>query len=191
MDLHLKDRVVLVTGAAQGLGKSIAMMLAEEGARVGVHYRRDPEKAEAVVDEIRRHFGGKGHSDLSAAELFGELAQKWHVYMLHVPYHGGGRAAEDERICESWRPLLGQNLIQLQEPKAAVDVILGCIALAAQTRDLDGYLSDMKDRGQSAARIGHVRDALENVRGALVPVDAAGLPARSSGKAPKTRGQRL
>ena len=59
MDLHLQDRVVLVTGASQGLGKTNALMLAEEGARVAVNYRRHPEKAQAVVGQIRER--GRGN----------------------------------------------------------------------------------------------------------------------------------
>jgi 3-oxoacyl-[acyl-carrier protein] reductase len=57
MDLHLKDKVVLVTGASHGLGKTVALMLAEEGARVGVNYRRNPEKAEEVLREIAARGG--------------------------------------------------------------------------------------------------------------------------------------
>jgi 3-oxoacyl-[acyl-carrier protein] reductase len=57
MDLHLKEKVVLVTGASHGLGKTIALMLAEEGARVGVNYRRSPEKAEEVVRQIAARWG--------------------------------------------------------------------------------------------------------------------------------------
>ena len=57
MDLHLQGKVILVTGASQGLGKTIALMLAEEGARVGVNYRRNPDKAAAVVREIADRFG--------------------------------------------------------------------------------------------------------------------------------------
>lgn len=57
MDLHLTDRVVVVTGAAHGLGATIAHMLAAEGARVGVNYRRRPEQAEALVRELRSQHG--------------------------------------------------------------------------------------------------------------------------------------
>jgi 3-oxoacyl-[acyl-carrier protein] reductase len=57
MDLRLKDKTALVTGASHGLGRAIAMSLAAEGVRVGVNYRRDPEKAQAVVEEIRTACG--------------------------------------------------------------------------------------------------------------------------------------
>lgn len=48
----LKDKVVIVTGAAQGIGKATALRLAEEGAIV-VIADRNAEGAEAVAAEIR------------------------------------------------------------------------------------------------------------------------------------------
>lgn len=53
MDLHLKDKVALVTGASRGLGKAVALGLAAEGAKVGVNYRSSAGRAEAVVETIR------------------------------------------------------------------------------------------------------------------------------------------
>ena len=43
MDLELKDKVVLVTGGASGIGAAISMVLAEEGAIPIVLTRRDPD----------------------------------------------------------------------------------------------------------------------------------------------------
>ncbi|PNZ29568.1 beta-ketoacyl-ACP reductase [Staphylococcus rostri] len=46
-------KVALVTGASRGIGRSIALQLAEEGYNVVVNYAGNKEKAEAVVAEIQ------------------------------------------------------------------------------------------------------------------------------------------
>ncbi|UXR70365.1 MULTISPECIES: 3-oxoacyl-[acyl-carrier-protein] reductase [unclassified Staphylococcus] len=46
-------KVALVTGASRGIGRSIALQLAEEGYHVVVNYAGNKEKAEAVVAEIQ------------------------------------------------------------------------------------------------------------------------------------------
>jgi 3-oxoacyl-[acyl-carrier protein] reductase len=57
MDLHLADKTALVTGGSHGLGRAICLELAAEGAQVIVNFRRDPAKAEALVDELRKTYG--------------------------------------------------------------------------------------------------------------------------------------
>ena len=46
------NKSALVTGASRGIGRSIALQLAEEGYNVAVNYA-GKDKAEAVVEEIK------------------------------------------------------------------------------------------------------------------------------------------
>lgn len=53
----LTGKIALVTGAARGIGKEIALTLAANGATVIVNYNGSKERAEAVVSEIKANGG--------------------------------------------------------------------------------------------------------------------------------------
>ncbi len=55
MSLH--PRVVIVTGGGRGIGRAIALALAEAGARVIVSAAREKSEIEAVAEEAERRFG--------------------------------------------------------------------------------------------------------------------------------------
>lgn len=47
----MNDKVILVTGGAKRIGRSIALALASEGARVAIHYNNSETEARATAEE--------------------------------------------------------------------------------------------------------------------------------------------
>ncbi len=52
--MKLKDKVAIVTGSSRGVGRSVAMDYAKEGANVIVNYSSNEDAALEVVNEIRK-----------------------------------------------------------------------------------------------------------------------------------------
>lgn len=70
MDLGIKNKTAIVTGGSRGVGKEIALTLANEGANVVVTYQSNREKADEVVKAIEAT-GQKGlaiHANLANAD---------------------------------------------------------------------------------------------------------------------------
>ncbi|GAA4711531.1 SDR family NAD(P)-dependent oxidoreductase [Pseudonocardia yuanmonensis] len=111
------DRVVLVTGAASGMGRATAHLLADEGAKVGI-VDRDADGLKAVADEIRG-VGATVHpvvadvSDPAApAAAVAEIRQALGPIdglvnnagvSIHLPF-------EDDGFAEAWATTLAVNL---------------------------------------------------------------------------------
>src|SRR5437764_13767161 len=73
MNMPLAGRVALVTGGSRGIGRAIALSLAEAGADVAVNYRRDEGAAKDVVGEIQQ-LGRKARAYQASVENFDEDA---------------------------------------------------------------------------------------------------------------------
>jgi len=70
--------------------------------------------------------------------------------------------------------------------------MLGIISMVSSARDLETYKIDMKDRGQTQARIEGVSKSLKGLSTALVPVKVTGTVATTSSEKRSTqKGKRL
>lgn len=80
---RFEGKVAVITGASRGIGRAVAMKLAEEGAQVIVNYNGSCERAEAVKQEIEAA-GGKAEimqcnvADFYACEtMFQEIVKQF------------------------------------------------------------------------------------------------------------------
>ncbi len=114
METGLRDKVVLVTGGAGGIGTAVTRAFAAEGARVCVHYRSNKERAERLARETN---GAAVAADLTVEDevdhLFAEAVER--LGRLDVLVANAGHWPEEdvpvwEMSLERWRATLAVDL---------------------------------------------------------------------------------
>ena len=126
MDLQLKEKTALVTGASMGIGRAIAMGLAREGAHVALAARRTN-----LLDEVAQAISNAGgrrpvviEADLYNPETPERLAaaarqQLGRVDIL-INAAGGSRSMPFEAGVEKWNEGMTVNFFRLRELTHAV-----------------------------------------------------------------------
>ena len=83
--MKMKDKSILVTGATSGIGKVVARLFLEEGAKVAVNYHSEDEKKAETEQELRGLLKEAGRSeddllminaDIADDEKVGEMFKK-------------------------------------------------------------------------------------------------------------------
>ena len=117
MDLGLQGKIALVTGAASGVGREIALSLAAEGATVAVNYRRSGAEAEAIADEIKAK-GGSAKAYQADVANFGAVKAMTEAVVkdfggLNILVNNAGLAKRQrflESTPEDWRAQIDASL---------------------------------------------------------------------------------
>ncbi len=113
----LKGQKALVTGGSSGIGKGIALGLAEAGADVVVNYHSGAEEGEAVAEAIRRsgvraYAHGCNVSDEAEVEaMFARMQEEFGGIDILVANAGMQKDAPfDEMTLAQWNAVIGVNL---------------------------------------------------------------------------------
>jgi 3-oxoacyl-[acyl-carrier protein] reductase len=77
MDLDLKDRKVLITGAAEGIGRALALAFGKAGARVAGCARTQPR-----LHSLEEEMEGHGHLFQTVDVTQGDQLQQFHDHIL-------------------------------------------------------------------------------------------------------------
>jgi glucose 1-dehydrogenase len=118
MNIRLDGKRALVTGASSGIGKAVAMALADSGAKVGINCRAHLETGQEVVNQIRKARGEAlaFQADISVpgavARMFEQVDEAWGGIDILVNNAGidGDRALGWEADPAAWRKVVEVNL---------------------------------------------------------------------------------
>jgi 3-oxoacyl-[acyl-carrier protein] reductase len=120
MNLHLRGKIVIVTGGSKGIGKAISEAFAREGARVVVNARSQKE-IEETVSSITQAGGeaigiaGDVTRTADVRRVVEEAVKKWGTVHVLVNNAGGiGAFAAFETLSEEdWAGLFDFNVISV------------------------------------------------------------------------------
>lgn len=175
--MRLKEKIALVTGASRGIGKAIALHLAEEGAQIIINYANNSEKAKEVVAAVEST-GGKAlamQADVSCwqevEKMVDSIYEKFGRIDILVNNAGVNR---DELLIsmekEDWDAVINTNLGGLFHCTKAVAKYM-MIQKSGRIINMSSVAGERGGRGQSnyAASKGGVNAFTRSVAMELAP----------------------
>ena len=160
MDLHLVDKIVLITGSSRGIGLALARAFATEGCKLMLSAR-----SAAALHDAKATLGAKGQrvasvvADVTKADDAARLVEATvatfggiDILVNNVGGGGGGRTIADSSD-EDWRSTLEINLLQtVRMMRLALPHMRGRAGAAVvNVSSISGWSAQLAGSGQYGA----------------------------------------
>jgi len=156
MDLELKDKIVLITGATGGIGEASARLFAGEGAEVVVHYHKNSANAEKLTKDLGKDALAV-QADLSneqqVLEMFQSIKDKKgriDILICNAGIYPDEYVEIEKMSFDRWKQTLSIDLDS---------VFLCCRSFVQQLREFDGDSANIVIVGSTAGVFGEAGHA--------------------------------
>lgn len=117
MSFNFKDKIVLVTGSSQGIGKAILLNLANKGCNVILHYLKSSNEIKNTIKELKSlnisfsTFSADLTKEDEVRRLFQKIKQKYKVLDVLVNNVGNYlKKALAKLMINEWHEIIDSNL---------------------------------------------------------------------------------
>ncbi|OHV35667.1 MULTISPECIES: hypothetical protein [Pseudofrankia] len=172
MDAHLGNIILEGGGGGQVkesyelamyfMARHTAIDCFEKRGRKGYLFIIGDENPYKAVDagQVRDVIGDRLGGRIPTTEILTELQRMYHVFFI-IP--AGAAHARESAVLDTWRALLGERVIELDDLGLACETIALTIGILEDSIDLDEGLDDLRDLGADAA-VAPVGKALSRIR---------------------------
>ena len=156
MDLGLRNKTVLITGASGGIGAATAKVFAAEGAKVIIHYNKNKDSAERLAKELHTEtlvVGADMRKESQVKNMFQLIKEKFGRIDILICNHGIWP--------EEDTPLVDMDFSRWKDTLAVdLDGVFLCIReFLRQLREFPGDFANIVIIGSTAAIFGEAGHA--------------------------------
>ncbi len=163
--MKLKNKVAIITGSSRGIGKAIALLFAEQGAKIVINDNKSKEQAEKTLEEVKK-IGSEAimiKCDVSKEEEVKKMVEETirKFGKIDILVNNAGIVFDIplfEKTVEQWKETLDTNLIGVFLCSKYVSKYMlkqksGNIINISSTNSMNSYCPESSDYDSSKAGV--------------------------------------